>query len=109
MCAPSPRLEYKLPQGRTWVFQRSPPQRLVHPAWVGQALPGGCRLSVEQGEGCAKPPALEEGVKNTGERLCHHQARVITCANGMPKRPLSQSAFRGRSETAGGSWKVSQV
>lgn len=104
MCTLSPPLEYKLPQGRTRVFQLAPPRRLRHRS--GEARParvqGRC-LSGEQGAGCAKLPAAEEGVKNSGEQLCHHQDRVITCANGMPKWPLSQSVFRGRSATAGGS------
>lgn len=37
MCTPSPHLEYKLPPGRTWVFQFSPPQGLAR--WSGQAKP----------------------------------------------------------------------
>lgn len=104
MCTLSPRLEYKLPKGRTWVFSFSPAGSGIL-AWAGQALGKGWCRSGEQGKGGAKPPAVTGSVKNTGEHLCHHQGRVITCASDVPTWPLSQASLREGSETAGGSWK----
>lgn len=90
MCILTPQLEYKLPKGRTWssIYYPPPPvpvSRIL--VWESQALGNCCHLSEDQGQECAKPTALKEGVKNTGEQLCHHQDRVITCAKGMPKWP----------------------
>ena len=74
MCTLSPRLEYKLPKGRTWVFQLSP-RRVQDPGLGGPSLREGLVSEWGAGEG-RRQASSKESVKNAGEQSSSVIARA---------------------------------